>query len=146
MIPKWRGWAACALMASAAPAMAAQAPASGDRAYPAKPIRFLVPFGPGGVGDITARAIAQKLGDAMGQQVIVDNRPGAGGAVASEVVAKAEPDGHTLLLLNNAHAISTSLFRSLPYDAVKDYAPVSTVSAFSIVLLVNPDAPVRTVR
>ena len=136
---------ACALIAAAAPA-AAQAAATAERAYPAKPIRFLVPFGPGGVGDITARAIAQKLGDAMGQQVIVDNRPGAGGAVASELVAKAEPDGHTMLLLNNAHAISTSLIKSLPYDAMKDYAPVSTVSAFSIVLLVAPDAPAKTVK
>ncbi len=116
------------------------------RAYPAKPIRLLVPFGPGGVGDITARALAQKLSDALGQQVIVDNRPGAGGAVASELVAKAEPDGHTLLLLNNAHAISTSLFKSLPYDAIKDYAPVSTASAFSIVLLVSPDSPARSVK
>ena len=146
MIRKWGGRAACALLATAMPALAAQTPGAGERSYPAKPIRFLVPFGPGGVGDITARAIAQKLGDAMGQQVIVDNRPGAGGAVASEVVAKAEPDGHTLLLLNNAHAISTSLFKSLPYDAVKDYAPVSTVSAFSIVLIVNPDAPAKSVR
>jgi tripartite-type tricarboxylate transporter receptor subunit TctC len=138
--------AACILLAAAGATQAAQSSSGAAQAYPAKPIRFLVPFGPGGVGDITARAMAQKLGQALGQQVIVDNRPGAGGAVASELVARAEPDGHTLLLLNNAHAISTSLFKSLPYDAVKDYAPVSTVSSFSIVLLVNPEAPAKSVK
>jgi len=148
--PKCRGGrilAASFVLAGMASCAEAQLFSDGAaRTYPSKPIRFLVPFGPGGVGDITARAIAQKLGDALGQQFIVDNRPGAGGAVASELVAKAEPDGHTLLLLNNAHAISTSLFRSLPYDAVKDYAPISTVSSFSIVLLVNPEAPAKSVK
>ncbi len=114
--------------------------------FPAKPIRFLVPFGPGGVGDITARAVAQKLSDQMGQQVIIDNRPGAGGVVASEIVAKAEPDGHTLLLLNNAHAISMSLFKSLPYDTLRDFAPVSTVGTFSIVVLVSPESPLKSVK
>ncbi len=143
----WTRRAACVVLVGAAATAAAQTASNNTvHAYPTKPIRFLVPFGPGGVGDITARAIAQKLGDALGQQMIVDNRPGAGGAVASELVAKAEPDGHTLLLLNNAHAISTSLFKSLPYDAVKDYAPVSTVSSFSIVLLVNPDAPAKSMK
>jgi tripartite-type tricarboxylate transporter receptor subunit TctC len=114
--------------------------------YPARPIRFLVPFGPGGVGDITSRAVAQKLSESLGQQVIVDNRPSAGGTVASEVVARAEPDGYTLLLLNNLHAISAGLFKSLPYDAMKDFAPVSTISTFSIVVLVSPDSPLRSVK
>jgi tripartite-type tricarboxylate transporter receptor subunit TctC len=114
--------------------------------YPTKPIRFLVPFGPGGVGDITARVVAQKMSDRLGQPVIIDNRPGAGGIVATEIVAKAEPDGHTMLLLNNAHAISTSLFKSLPYDTLRDFAPVSTVGTFSIVLLVNPDSPLKSVK
>jgi tripartite-type tricarboxylate transporter receptor subunit TctC len=114
--------------------------------FPTKPIRLLVPFGPGGVGDITARVVAQKMSESMGQQVIVDNRPGAGGVVASEIVAKAEPDGHTLLLLNNAHAISMSLFKKLPYDTVRDFTPVSTVSTFSIVVLVSPDSPLKSVK
>ena len=74
--------------------------------FPSKPIRLVVPFGPGGVGDITARTVAQKMGEAMGQQIIVDNRPGAGGVVAAEMVARAEPDGYTLMLLNNANAVS----------------------------------------
>jgi tripartite-type tricarboxylate transporter receptor subunit TctC len=114
--------------------------------FPSKPLRLLVPFGPGGVGDITARTVAQKLGEQLGQQVIIDNRPGAGGVVASEIVAKAEPDGHTLLLLNNAHAISMSLFKSLPYDTLRDFAPISTVGTFSIVVLVTPESPLKSLQ
>lgn len=116
------------------------------QSYPTKPIRLLVPFGPGGVGDITARVVAQKMSASLGQQVIIDNRPGAGGIVASELVAKAEPDGYTMLLLNNAHAISMSLFKSLPYNTLRDFAPVSSLATFSIVLLVNPDSPIKSVK
>ena len=126
--------------------VAALAGTAAAQVFPAKPIRLLVPFGPGGVGDITARAVAQKMSDALGQQVIIDNRPGAGGVVASEIVAKAEPDGHTLLLLNNAHAISMSLFKKLPYDTLRDFTPISTVSTFSIVVLVSPDSPLKSAK
>ncbi len=114
--------------------------------YPAKPIRFVVPFGPGGVGDITARTVAQKMGEAMGQQIVIDNRPSAGGIVAAEMVARAEPDGYTLMLLNNANAVSMAMFKSLPYDTLKDYAMVSTIAAFSLGVLVAPDAPVKTTK
>jgi tripartite-type tricarboxylate transporter receptor subunit TctC len=124
-------------------AISAPAPA---QSYPAKPIRFLVPFGPGGVGDITARVAAQKLSTSLGQNVIIDNRPGAGGIVATEIVAKAAPDGYTMLLLNNAHAVSMSLFKSLPYDTLRDFAPVSSLATFSLVLMVNPDSPLRSVK
>ena len=144
---RWLRCVAGAVLACASASTPAQSDSTGAaHSYPAKPIRFLVPFGPGGVGDITSRIIALKLTDALGQQVIVDNRPSAGGAIASEVVSRAEPDGHTLLLLNNAHAISASLFKSLPYDAIKNFAPVSTVSSFSIVLLAVPDSPAKTVK
>jgi tripartite-type tricarboxylate transporter receptor subunit TctC len=115
-------------------------------AYPSRPIRFLVPFGPGGVGDITARAVAQKMSSALGQQVIVDNRPSAGGIIATEIVAKAEPDGHTLLLLNNSHAITHTLFKKLPYDATRAFIPVSTISTFSVVVLVPPDSKLRSLK
>jgi tripartite-type tricarboxylate transporter receptor subunit TctC len=118
----------------------------GAESYPARPIRFLVPFGPGGVGDITARVVAQKMGELLGQQVITDNRPGAGGIVASQVVAKAEPDGYTILLLNNQHAISMALFKSLPYDTLRDFAPVGSLGTFSLVLMVNPDSPLKSVK
>ena len=127
-------------------ALAATASIATAQPYPTKPIRFLVPFGPGGVGDITARVVAQKMSASLGQQVIIDNRPGAGGIVASEIVAKAAPDGYTLLLLNNAHAVSMSLFKSLPYDTLRDFAPISSIATFSIVLLVNADSPIKSVK
>lgn len=114
--------------------------------YPTKPVRFLVPFGPGGVGDLTARVAAQKMGAILGQPVIIDNRPSAGGVVAAQLVAKAEPDGYTMLLLNNQNAISMALFKSLPYDTLKDFAPVSSLGTFSLVLLVNPDSPLNSVK
>jgi len=130
--------AAVALAAVAAPVMA--------QGYPTKPIRFLVPFGPGGVGDITARAVAQKMSESLGQQIVIDNRPGAGGIVASQIVQKAAPDGYTLLLLNNAHAVSMSLFKKLPYDTLKDFLPVSTIATFSVVVLVSPESPLRSLK
>jgi tripartite-type tricarboxylate transporter receptor subunit TctC len=113
--------------------------------YPTKPVRIVVPFGPGGVGDISARVLAQKMSESLGQQVLVENRPSAGGIVASELVAKAEPDGHTLLLLTNGQAVSVSLFKSLPYDAVNDFAPVSTLGLFDMVVLVNSDWKIGSV-
>jgi tripartite-type tricarboxylate transporter receptor subunit TctC len=115
------------------------------QAYPVKPVKLIVPFAPGGVGDLTARVLAQKMSESMGQQVIVDNRPGAGGIVASDAVAKAEPDGYTLLFMTNGNAVSAALFKSLPYDTLKDFAPVSTAAYFDILLLVNADAPYKTV-
>jgi len=114
--------------------------------YPAKPIRLLVPFGPGGVGDITSRAVMQKMSESIGQQIIIDNRPSAGGIVATETVAKSDPDGYTLMLLNNTNAVSAAMFKKLPYDTVKDFEMVSTIGAFSIVVLVAPDSPVKTVK
>lgn len=114
--------------------------------YPSKPIRLLVPFGPGGVGDITSRAVMQKVSESMGQQVIIDNRPSAGGIVATETVAKSDPDGYTLYLMNNTNAVSAAMFKKLPYDTVRDFAMVSTVGAFSLGVLVSPDSPVKTVK
>lgn len=113
--------------------------------YPTQPVRIMVPYGPGGVADIVARVVGQKLSDSLGQQFIIDNRPSAGGIVATEAVLKAEPDGHTLLWLNQGHAVSVSLFKSLPYDPVSDFAPISTVGFFGMALLVNGDSPIKTV-
>jgi tripartite-type tricarboxylate transporter receptor subunit TctC len=120
------------------------ATAAQAQTYPSKPVKILVPFAPGGVADITARVLAQRLSETMGHPVLVDNRPSAGGIVASEAVAKADPDGYTLLFMTNGNAVSASLFKSLPYDTVKDFAPVSTVGFFDIVLLVNTDSPYKT--
>jgi len=114
--------------------------------YPSKPVRLLVPFGPGGVGDITSRAVMQKMSESIGQQIIIDNRPSAGGIVATETVAKSEPDGYTLYLMNNTNAVSAAMFKKLPSDTVKDFETVSTIGGFSIVVLVSPDSPAKTIK
>src|SRR5260221_1496632 len=114
--------------------------------YPAQPVKMLVPYAAGGVGDITACVLAQRLSQTLGQQVIIDNRPSAGQIVATEAAMKAEPDGYTLLWLNQGHAVSASLFKSLPYDPVRDFAPISTVGFFGLALLVNSDSPYRSVK
>src|SRR3954462_897836 len=116
------------------------------QAYPTKPIRIVLPFGPGGVADITTRTIAPKLTESLGQQIVVDNKPGAGGIIASEAVAKAEPDGYTLLLLTNGNAVSQALFKSLPYDPVHDFAMISTVGYFSMVLVTSVQSKHQTLK
>jgi tripartite-type tricarboxylate transporter receptor subunit TctC len=116
------------------------------QAYPTKPIRVVLPFGPGGVADITTRTIAPKLGDELGQPIVVDNMPGAGGIRAAETVAHAEPDGHTLLLLTNGNAVSQALFKSLPYDPANDFAMISTVGYFSMVIVTGAQSKLNTLR
>ena len=116
------------------------------QAWPAKPVRIVLPFGPGGVADITTRTIAPKLGEALGQQIVVENMPSAGGIRASETVAKAEPDGYTLLLLTNGNAVSKALFKSLPYDPATDFAMISTVGYFSLVIVTRADSQLRTLK
>lgn len=112
--------------------------------YPSKPIRIVVPFGAGGVADLTARTVAQKMSESMGQAVVIENKPGAGGVVAGDTVAKADPDGHTLLLMSNGTAVSAGLFKSLPFDAVRDFAPISTLGTFDIAVLTAADAPYKS--
>ncbi len=114
------------------------------QAYPAKPIRVIVPNAAGGVADLTARAVGQRLAERLGQPVVIDNRPGAGGVVAAQAAASALPDGYTLMLATNAHAIAPSLFRSLPYDPLRDFAPVVMLGAFAIALIVPPNSPLRS--
>ena len=127
-------------------ALASCAAAALAQAYPSQPVKILLPYAAGGVADITARVLAQRLSQALGQQVIIDNRPSAGQIVATEAALKAEPDGHTLLWLNQGHAVSVSLFKSLPYDPVRDFAPISTVGFFGLALLVNSDSPYRSLK
>lgn len=107
-------------------------------------IKIVVPFGPGGVADLTARTVAQKMSNNMGQAVVIENKPGAGGVVAGETVAKAEPDGHTLLLMSNGTAVSAGLFKSLPFDTIKDFAPISSLGFFDIAILVPQNSPHKT--
>jgi tripartite-type tricarboxylate transporter receptor subunit TctC len=115
------------------------------QAYPAKPVRLIVPFGPGGVADITARIVAPKISAGLGQSIVIENKPGAGGAVAGQEVANAAPDGYTLLLFSNANAVSKALFKSLPYDPDRDFALISTLSYFPLVILADPKSPLTTV-
>jgi tripartite-type tricarboxylate transporter receptor subunit TctC len=116
------------------------------QAYPTRPIRLVVPFGAGGVADITTRSLAPKLAEGLGQQVIVENKPSAGGIVAAEQVARAEPDGYTLLLITNGAATATAMYKSLPYDPVNDFAMISTVGFFGLAIVTDPASPVKTVR
>ena len=124
-----RRWLAGATAAALLPALARA------QSFPSRPIRIVVPFGPGGIADLTARAVGHKLGEGLHQSVIIDNKPGAGGIVAGESVAKAEPDGHTLLLMSNGTAVSAGLFKTLPFDARRDFAPVITIGFFDIAVL-----------
>ena len=114
--------------------------------YPNQPVKILLPYAAAGVADITARVLAQRLSQTLGQQIIIDNRPSAGQIVATEAAMKAEPDGYTLLWLNQGHAVSVSLFKSLPYDPVRDFAPISTVCFFGLALLVNSESPYRSLK
>ena len=111
---------------------------------PSKPLRIIVPFGPGGVADLTARTVGQALAQAWGQPVVVDNRPGAGGMVAGELVARAEPDGHTLLLMSNATAVSAGLFKGLTFNPRTDFAPVSLLGVFDMAVVVLGNSPHKT--
>jgi len=120
------------------------APLAMAQAFPSKSLRIVVPFAAGGAGDLTARIVAAELSQSLGQPVTIDNRPGAGGVVAAETVARAEPDGHTLFLMSNGTAVTASLFKSLPYDTLKDLAPVSTLGTFDLAVLVPADSPFRT--
>ncbi len=122
------------------PAMAAQG-------YPSKPVRFIVPFAPGGNTDVQARLIGQKLTESLGQQVIVDNRPGAGGTIGVDMAAKALPDGHTIILASFGNIlVGPSLYKKLPYDPVKDLAPVVLVSEPPGMIVVHPSVPVKNFR
>lgn len=112
--------------------LAAQAGAQG---FPSKPIRLVVPNSPGGAADLTARAVGQKMSESLGQPVVIDNKPSAGGVVAGESVAKAAPDGHSLLLISSGTAVSAALFKSLPYDTVRDFIPVAPLATFDLAIV-----------
>lgn len=114
--------------------------------YPAKPIRLLVPFPPGGGTDAMARVLAPKLGESVGQQVVIDNRGGAGATIGTEIAAKSPPDGYTLLLMTITNAIGMSLYPNLKYDLVRDFAPVTRLATTPHVIVVHPSVPVKTVK
>jgi tripartite-type tricarboxylate transporter receptor subunit TctC len=121
----------------------AATPAKAD--YPEKPVRIILPYGPGGVADVTTRLVAQKLGERLGKQFVVDNRPGAGGIVAATAVTSSPPDGYTLFLSGNGAAISVSLFKSLPYDILRDFASISLMAKFDMLLATNAESNIDSV-
>jgi tripartite-type tricarboxylate transporter receptor subunit TctC len=112
--------------------------------FPTKPLRLVVPNAPGGAADLTARAVGQKMSESLGQPVMIENKPSAGGVVAGESVAKAAPDGHTLLLISSGTAVSQALFRSLPYDTVRDFIPVAPLATFDLAIVTAEGGRFRT--
>lgn len=116
------------------------------QAYPDKPIRFIVPFAAGGGNDMIARLVGGKLTQSWGQQVVVDNRPGAGGNIAAEIAARSNPDGYTIFLFNSTNAIAVSLFKKVPFDPIKDFEPVILIATSPFALVVHPSTPAESVK
>ena len=119
---------------------------SGAQNYPVRPVRVVIPFSPGGAADVPGRVLTQRMSEALGQQVVVDNRPGAGSAIGAELVAKAAPDGYTLLMISNTHFVTAALHKKLAYDALNDYSPVTQVTSAPNIIVVHPSLPVKTVK
>ena len=130
-------------------ALAAAWPMAGQAqtgAYPNGPIRIIIGFGSGGLADVTVRLVGEKLAARLGQPVVVENRPGAGGSLAARAAATAEPNGQTLIVISTGNAINKSLFRSLPYDPVRDFTPITALVSFDLLLLTAADSPLRSVQ
>ncbi|MBY0440039.1 MAG: tripartite tricarboxylate transporter substrate binding protein, partial [Burkholderiales bacterium] len=137
--------ASLTLMLLAAAPLAQAAEAQGP--YPSRPIRYVVPFAPGGPTDIMSRAIAERLSVTLGTPVVVDNRAGAGGSVGAEIVARSAPDGYTLMIGHvGTHAINISLYAKVNYDPIKDFQPISMIATLPFVLVVHPGVPAKNVK
>lgn len=140
------GYVTLAFMAVSACGVFAQE-AQADAKYPERPVRFICPYVPGGAGDIFTRTIAQKLTDSLGQSVIVDNRPGANGGIGTDIVAKAPPDGYTLLMGNSGPlTVNPVLYRKVPYDPVRDFAPITQGTAYMYVLVTMPSPAIANLK
>jgi tripartite-type tricarboxylate transporter receptor subunit TctC len=132
---------------AAVTACVAVAQAQTPSSYPTKPVRVIVPFPPGGISDVLSRVMAQHLTNAMGQQFVVDNRPGAGTTIAADLVAKAPPDGYTIYFIDmTTHAINATLYSKLPYDSVRDFTQIAMVAQTPLVMVVHPSLPARSVK
>ena len=136
---------AAACLATTAQAWA-QSATVGTPAWPARSVRFIVPYTPGAINDFVARLVAQKLSDAWGKQVVVDNRPGGGTLIGTDLVAKANPDGHTMLLVPTAFAINVSLYGKLPYDTLRDFAPVTQIGSGPYLMVCAPQLPAKNIK
>lgn len=135
---------AATLVLASAGAMVPMTAAAQD--YPSRPVRIVLGFAPGGVADLTSRLLAQQLGERTGQPFLVDNRPGAGGIIAAETVAKSAADGYTLLLITNGNAAAVTLMKSLPYDPVKDFAMVAPLASFELVIVTGRNSPIGSIK
>jgi len=136
----------CFACATAALAVCSAGPALAAQNYPERPIRLLLPVTPGGGTDIVARLVGQKLGTILGQPIVVENHGGAGGTIAEEMAARAKPDGYTLIVVTASHATNPSLYKKLPYDTIKDFAPITQLTTQPYLFVVNPSLPVHTVK
>src|SRR6185369_7809710 len=114
--------------------------------YPSRSVKIIVPFGAGGSADIYARFVGARLGDAMGQPFVVENRPGAGAVVGSDAVAKSAPDGYTLLMMSNTHTVNETLIPKKPYDLMKDLAPVNGVNYSDLLMVIHPSVPANNLK
>ena len=138
-----RAWLAAVAVFCALPA--GIGPSQAQTKYPERPVRIIVPYGAGGVADVTTRLVAQKVSEAMGQTFVIENRPGAGGIVGAKALLASPPDGYTLFLAGNGSAISESLFKSLPFNVVRDFTPVSPLAEFEMLLATKADSQLDTV-
>ncbi len=136
--------ASCLLAAALATGIAAVE--AGAQAYPARPVRLIIPFSPGGAADVPGRIVAQRMSEVMGQQVVIENRPGAGKTIGADLAATSPPDGYTLFMISNTHFVSAALYKTLPYDSLNDFAPVTQVTSAPNVLVVHPSLPVKSVQ
>jgi len=116
------------------------------QSFPAKPVRLIIPFSAGGAADVPGRIITQRLADQFKQQVLVDNRPGAGSTIGADVAAKSPPDGYTLFMISNTHFVSAALYKKLPYDSLNDFTPITQVTSAPNVLVVHPSLPAKSVK
>ena len=137
---------AAALLACAALSAAQPAPSIAQDAYPSRPVRVVIPYPPGGSTDGLARLIFPRMVESLGQQIVIDNRGGAGGIIGTSLVAKAAPDGYTLLMVFDVHAVNPYVFKQIPYDTLKDFAPVTLIAISPVFLLVHPSVPASGVQ
>jgi len=133
------------MVAALAAGAVVAAPASAH-AYPAKPVRMIIPFSAGGAADVPGRIVTQKLGEALRQQVIVENRPGAGSTIGADLAAKSAPDGYTVFMISNTHFVSAALHKKLAYDSLNDFTPVTQITSAPNVLVVHPSLPAKSVK
>jgi tripartite-type tricarboxylate transporter receptor subunit TctC len=141
-----RRWCGLALAGALLAGVAVSAPANAQSSYPSRPIQLLVPYGAGGIADVGMRILSEKLSARLKQQVVVENRPGAGGIIAAKAGATATPDGYTVLMTGNNNAISASLFKTLPYSILTDFASTSTTSFFDLLLVTRAGSPLQSVQ